>query len=116
MEDLRGVPGIGDITAPAVHEYFRSHTQMLDRLLKHVELLLPKTGKLSGKSFVFSGSFDDGKSYWEKRVQDLGGKTGDSVKKDTTYLVAGPGSGSKSDKAKEHGVTIIDIDKLKAML
>jgi hypothetical protein len=36
--------------------------------------------------------------------------------KKTDYLVAGDGSGSKSDKAKTLGVKIIDVDELQKML
>jgi DNA ligase (NAD+) len=71
---------------------------------------------LSGITFCLSGSFDDGKSFWEKRITDLGGKVGSSVGKSTNYLVAGPGSGSKSATAQKLGVPIIDVDALAKML
>jgi len=38
------------------------------------------------------------------------------VSKKTNYLVAGPGSGSKSEKAKELGVAVIDVEALKRMV
>ncbi len=56
------------------------------------------------------------KSHWEKLIQEQGGKIGSSVGSKTNYLVAGPASGSKSDKATELGVAILDVDALKKML
>lgn len=115
-DELLGVAGIGTITSKDIYQYFLKNKDAVKRLIDHVELELPKTGKLSGQSFVLSGSFDDGKSFWEKKIQDLGGKTSDSVSKNTTYLVAGPGSGSKSDKATQLGIKIIDVEELKKIL
>lgn len=115
-EEFLEVDGIGSVSAPILVEFFNEHAAVLDRLLTHIELEYPKTGKFSGYTFVLSGSFDDGKSYWEKIIQDLGGKIGGSVGKTTSYLVYGPGSGSKSDRAKELGVKAIDIEEFKKLL
>jgi DNA ligase (NAD+) len=116
VEDLLKVEGIGGTTAEAIRDYFDNHSAAVKDLLNFVELEVPKTGKLSGKNFVLSGSFELGKNYWQKKIQDLGGSIGSSVGSKTDYLVAGPGSGSKSEKAKELEVTIIDVEKLEQML
>lgn len=114
--DLLTLDGIGPKTAESIVAYFKANRKQVEDLLQYIELELPKTGKLTGKSFVFSGGFDEGKSHWEKAVLDLGGKVSSSVSKNTTYLVAGPGSGSKSEKAQELGVTIIDVKALQKLL
>ncbi len=116
VEDLEVIENFGTITAEAVVDFFKDNRKGVERLLDFVEVELPKTGKLTGKTFVFSGGFEGGKEAWEKKVQALGGTIGGSVSKKTHYLVAGPGSGSKSDKAKQLGVTILDIDGLKKLL
>ena len=116
VSQLEDVEDVGSITAGAVHAYLKDHKAEIDDLLKYVEPELPKLGKLSGKSFCFSGSFAEGKRFWEQKVEDLGGKSVGSVSKKTDYLVAGPGSGSKSDKADKIGVPIIDVKKLETML
>lgn len=116
VDDLLAVPGIGQTTAEAIHAYFKTNGDKIRALLGHVELEYPKTGKLTGQSFCLSGSFDDGKSHWEKAIAEEGGKISSGVTKTTSFLVAGPGSGSKSDKARELGVKIIDVEELKKML
>ena len=113
---MEAVADVGSKTAKAIHAYLKSHKKEIDDLLNYVEPELPKTGKLSGKSFCFSGSFAEGKRHWEQRVEDLGGKCTGSVAKTTDYLVAGPGSGSKSDKANKIGVPIITAQELEKML
>lgn len=116
VDELAEVEAIGEKTARILVNYFDENSKMIDELLKYIELEYPKTGKLTGVTFCFSGSFAEGKSYWEKQVEDLGAKCSSSVSKKTTYLVAGDGSGSKSDKAKELGVVIISANKLKTMI
>lgn len=116
IEELLEVEDVGEKTATTIHEYLREHATEIDRLLEHVEPELPKTGTLTGKTFCFSGSFEDGKRHWEKRVEELGGKCTGSVSKKTDYLVAGPGSGSKSEKAEKLGVAIITIGELQTLL
>jgi DNA ligase (NAD+) len=115
-DELLGIAGIGDTVATSVFNYFQANCAEIDDLLQYIDFEKPKTGKLSGITFVLSGSFDDGKSHWENLIQEQGGKIGSSVGSKTNYLVAGPGSGSKSDKAKELGITILDVEELKKML
>jgi DNA ligase (NAD+) len=116
VQELADVEGVGDKTAEVIHEFFLENAAALDDLLKYVEPELPKVGKLTGKTFCFSGGFTEGKSHWETQVEELGGKCAGSVSTKVNYLVAGEGSGSKSQRAKELKVPIIDIDALKKML
>lgn len=115
-EQLLEVDGVGDVTSEAIAAYFKKNNTMVGRLLDQIELEMPKTGKLTGKTFVLSGTLDQGKSYWEKRIQDLGGTISSNVGSKTDYLVAGPGSEGKSDAAKAKGVPIIDTKALEKML
>lgn len=116
VEELEEVDDIGEKTATIIHEYLSEHSDEIDDLLEFVEPELPKTGKLSGITFCFSGSFEEGKRYWEQQVEAQGGKCTGSVSKKTNYLVAGPGSGSKSAKAEKLEVPILDVEELQKLL
>jgi DNA ligase (NAD+) len=49
-------------------------------------------------------------------VERHGGRAVNSVSKNTDYVVAGPGAGSKLDKANSLGVTVMSEDQFKAFL
>ena len=76
-----------------------------------------KDGKLSGKSFCFTGAMDYKRSDLEKMVTDNGGAVS-SVKKGLTFLVqADPSSkSSKSVKAKSLGIAIISPEEFLEMV
>jgi len=112
-EDLEAVEDVGGITAEAIHTYMQDNAKQIDALLEFVEPEVPQSGgSLEGKTFCFSGGFSEGKKHWEKEVEQRGGKCSGSVSKKTNYLVAGPGSGSKSEKAKKLEIPIITTDEL----
>lgn len=115
-DELSSIDGIGAPTAKIIKEALLNNHDEIKKLLKYINIEIPKDGKLTGQIFCLSGGFDDGKSHWEKKIEDAGGKCSSSVNKKTTYLVAGPGSGSKSDKAKELGIKTIDVEELKKLL
>ncbi|MEX2577895.1 MAG: NAD-dependent DNA ligase LigA [Verrucomicrobiales bacterium] len=62
---------------------------------------------LAGKTFVITGSLSASRSEVADRIAKLGGKVSGSVSKNTDYLLAGEGGGSKRDKAASLGVEVI---------
>ena len=116
VEDLTAVDDVGEITALAIREYFDENESDVDDLLNFVEPEFAQGGGvLDGQVFCFSGGFPEGKKHWEQEVESRGGKCSSSVSKKTNYLVAGPGSGSKSAKAEKLGVEILSTDDLVKM-
>ena len=73
-------------------------------------------GVLSGKTFVLTGALSRPRPEFEKMIAEAGGKATGSVTKNTTYLVAGEGGGSKRDKAAKLGIPVIGEAELMAML
>lgn len=72
---------------------------------------------IAGKTFVLTGTLptlkrDDA----AERIKSAGGKVSGSVSKKTDYVVAGEEAGSKLEKAKELGVTVLDEVALLALL
>ena len=51
-----------------------------------------------------------------KLIEDHGGKTSSSVSKKTHFVLAGAEAGSKLDKARELGVTVMDEAQFLKML
>ena len=98
----------------AVVEFFAEprNRDGLDRLLQHVTIEpmeeTRSASPVAGKTVVFTGSLekmtrDEAKAMAER----LGAKVAASVSKKTDYVVAGPGAGSKLDKAREAGVAVM---------
>jgi DNA ligase (NAD+) len=49
-------------------------------------------------------------------VESLGGASANTISKKTDYLVAGPGAGSKMEKANKLGVKILTEDEFRSMV
>jgi len=49
-------------------------------------------------------------------VRKLGGKAAGNVSAKTDYVVAGPGAGSKLEKAQKLKLNVLDEDQFKALL
>ncbi len=123
LAELQDIEGIGTVVAQAISDWLGSerHQKLLSKLDKaKVEPVPVKRihGKLTGQSFVITGTLEMGsREAAEERIKALGGKTQTAVTKDTTYLVVGedPG-GSKVAKANKLGTQQIDENKLKQLL
>ncbi|MBJ54303.1 MAG: hypothetical protein CMQ46_03445 [Gammaproteobacteria bacterium] len=73
--------------------------------------------ELAGQTWVLTGTLETlTRDEAKARLQALGAKVSGSVSKKTSVVVAGPGAGSKLDKATELGVKVIDEQELLAML
>lgn len=116
VAELSAVPDVGEKTAKIVFDWLASNKQVIDELLKFAEPEMPKTGPLSGKSFVLTGSFAEGKRHYQDLIEAQGGKIGGSVSQSTTYVVEGVDAGSKAEKAKTLNIPIITVDTLKKIL
>jgi len=74
-------------------------------------------GPFTGKTFVFTGTLETiSRPDAEALVRKLGGKAAGSVSSKTDYVVAGPGAGSKLEKAQKLKLTILDEEQFKALL
>jgi DNA ligase (NAD+) len=120
---LEATPNVGPKTAENIKDWFLdpTNTTLIEELLvagvQPVESRRPTHGIFSGKSFVFTGKLERfAREDAEAVVQRLGGKSGTSVSKTTGYVVAGPGAGSKLQKAQALGATILDEEGFLALL
>ncbi|KQY27037.1 NAD-dependent DNA ligase LigA [Rhizobium sp. Root482] len=116
--DLNTIDGIGEVVARAIVEFYKEprNRDVVSRLLVEVtpqdaEAPVASSSPVAGKTVVFTGSLekmtrDEAKAMAER----LGAKVAGSVSKKTDLLVAGPGAGSKLEKARELGVETTDED------
>jgi DNA ligase (NAD+) len=120
--ELMLVDGVGGVVAESVEEYFKDHAMVksLERLLKevHVERQAErKQGKLSGKTFVITGTLEAlSREEAKEKILAHGGSVAESVSKATSYVVVGAEPGSKYDKAKRLGVEILNEDQFLRIL
>jgi len=121
-EDVRAemdaLDQIGDTVIDALGAYFKEKHNLgiVERLTTQVRTLeaeKPATNTVvAGKTVVFTGSLEKMTREEAKAMAErLGAKTSGSVSKKTDYVVAGPGAGSKLDKAREAGVTVLTEDE-----
>jgi DNA ligase (NAD+) len=121
-EDLQRVEGVGPNMAREVHLYFRGQgAELVKKLLEAgVEPQAVEAvgdGPFTGKTFVFTGTLETiSRPDAEALVRRLGGKAVGSVSSKTDYVVAGPGAGSKLERAQKLKLTILDEEQFKALL
>ena len=124
QEELEQVPEVGPKVAESIVEFFsESANRKLVKKLRDAgvrptaEKREVKSQKLAGKSFVFTGGLANrSREDAGELVQQHGGKVSGSVSKKTDYVVVGADPGSKYDKAKELGVTVLTEGEFEKLL
>ena len=123
-EELVNIPDIGQTTAESIYSFFqdKDNREVLNKLKKFgVNMVMPETtassDKLSGKTIVVTGSFDNyGRKDLENLIITNGGKCTGSVSKKTDMVIAGEAAGSKLTKAMELGIKVVSIDEFLSMI
>lgn len=120
VPQLCQVDGIGEVVAEGIREFFdtQDNRDLIERL-REVGLQMTidesdaKPQTLAGLTFVLTGSLERyDRTTAEELLREYGAKTSGSVSKKTSYVVAGPGAGSKLRKAEELGIPVLDEDAL----
>ncbi|OGE89186.1 MAG: hypothetical protein A2722_00415 [Candidatus Doudnabacteria bacterium RIFCSPHIGHO2_01_FULL_50_11] len=116
-EEIDTIPNIGEAVAKSIHEYFQQsqNRKFLEKLKRvgvtvlHEAHLKSATGPLAGKKIVVTGSLESmSRDEAKAAVRAAGGDWVSSVSKNTDYVVVGAEPGSKADKARSLGVTLLN--------
>ena len=117
-EELLEIPDVGPVLAKSLVNWFsQEHNLNIIEGLRSVGVnfkYLGSTSKaansyFSGKTVVLTGTLEAmGRKEATELLENLGAKVTGSVSKATDVVIAGPGAGSKLDKAQQLGVTVID--------
>jgi DNA ligase (NAD+) len=121
-EELEEVNEVGPRIAESIVEFFADdHNRKLVGDLRQAGLTFTgqkkeKGTKLAGKTFVLTGTLERRtRDEAKKMIEDAGGRVAGSVSKKTDYVVAGAEAGSKLDKARELGVTVIGEEEMERL-
>lgn len=114
FEELLALENVGEITANAIIGYFsdEENAAELKRLgevgVRPFARERKTEGAFAGESVVLTGSLASmSRTEAQKLIEEAGGTAQSSVTGKTTLVVAGPGAGSKLDKAKKAGIPIL---------
>ncbi len=118
MDTLQHVPDVGPVVAQSVVGFFAEphNREVIGQLLAAGVSFTESTPRQSdpssrvyGRTFVITGTLPNmSRDEAQQKIRDMGGKISGSVSKKTDYVVAGSDPGSKFDRARELGVTILD--------
>jgi len=114
IEQLEIIDGIGSIMAQSIFDFFHNANnikliaELKDLGINPTAKVAPKSDKLTGKTFVLTGTLQNmTRDEASAIIKSHGGKTASSVSKKTSYVLAGENAGSKLDKAQNLGVIIL---------
>jgi DNA ligase (NAD+) len=123
---LLEVADVGPIVAASIHTFFsQPHNREVVEQLRAAGVTWPEgegTGDsgprpLLGLTLVLTGTLPTlSRDEAQALIEAAGGKVSGSVSKKTSYVVAGEEAGSKLDKARTLGVTVLDETGLRQLL
>ena len=95
-----------------------SHFRLHEHLGAHTGSVGGQEGtRFAGQTFVFIGTLERmTRPEAEELVERLGGRAVSSVSKKISYVVAGPGAGSKLEKARQLGVTVLTEEEFLSLV
>lgn len=124
FEELVSVQDVGDIVARSIIEFFKEERtlKVINELLSlgvnpHYEKKEVLESPFMGKTVVVTGTLENySRTSIKEKLESLGAKVSGSVSKKTDFVIAGEAAGSKYDKAKSLGVTILSEEEFENMI
>ena len=114
-DELENIDGIGPIVARSIVDFFAQSDNYNEIQSLALELnieplvVINNDSPLSGKTIVFTGVLKQMTRVEAKaRAESLDARVSGSISKKTDYLITGNNAGSKIQKARSLGITILD--------
>lgn len=123
--ELEQVEEVGPRVSSAIRAFFdeAANRALVRRLQRqgmdpHEEAAAPTTPQtLAGKKIVLTGTLErHSREEMKAKIEAAGGKVAGSVSAKTDFVVAGAEAGSKLEKAKALGITVLDEAGIEALL
>ena len=123
-EELKNINDVGDIIAKSIVDYFSDEKNIntinslknLGINTKYLGKEINTESKVSGKTFVITGTLSKPRDEYKEVLENLGANVTGSVTKKTDYVLVGENPGSKYDKAKELGIKIISEEEYEELV
>ena len=121
LNALERVPDVGPVVAKSVLEFFTQpeHCDVVAALQQlgvnwpAIDVIAAESLPLTGQTWVLTGTLETmSRGAAKQQLIDLGAKVAGSVSAKTTVVVAGPGAGSKLEKAQSLGVQVRSEEEL----
>ena len=134
VEALQQVPDVGPVVAQSIQSFFaQPHNREVVEQLRAAGLGWPESDglvdgsgdpsatqaalPLSGKTLVLTGTLPTlTREEAKALIEAAGGKVAGAVSKKTFAVIAGEEAGSKLEKARELGITVLDEEGLRGLL
>lgn len=122
-EELTSIDDVGPITAAYIRQWMESpQSRDLLRRLEDAGVNMSCKEELvdsrfAGMTFVLTGSLERfTREEAGQMIEQRGGKSASSVSKKTSYVVAGPGAGSKLRRAQELNIPVLTEEEFLELL
>jgi len=121
--DFSSIEGIGPQKSKNLVSYLTNTTNRAEvmEVATLVRIIPPKAeaadNPFKGKTVVATGSMEHfSRSGINEKLESLGAKSSGSVSKKTDFVIAGPGAGSKLDKARSLGIVVLTEAEFLSMI
>jgi DNA ligase (NAD+) len=112
IDQLKTIDVVGDVMASNILSFLQTNRLEIDKFAKAISPSMPVAAvvvqsKITGHTFVVTGTLSQSRSYFENLIEAHGGKLQSSVSKKTDFVLAGDAAGSKLDKAIQLGIKVL---------
>jgi DNA ligase (NAD+) len=125
-DEIEAIDGIGPALSASLTAWLADdrNRRLVERLrTRGIDPVEPQAGSSRGGSdaladtvFVVTGTLSRSRRVVKERLEALGARVVGSVSGATTHLLAGENAGGKLDRARAHGVEVLDEDALDELI